>query len=345
MIGPIIADIQGTALTQEDRDFLTQPLIGGVILFSRNYSEPAQLKELVKQIKSLPRTDPLLVSVDHEGGPVQRFREHFTHIPPMATLGRLYTSNPEKARQAAFQIGWLLAAELRQFDIDYSYTPVLDLDYHHSKVIGERAFHSDPTVLCILAGALIEGIHEVGMPVTGKHFPGHGGVSADSHLTLPIDYRDFDTLWSADMLPYIKLVQNNYLDSVMTAHIVYSEIDSNPVCFSSFWIQSILRDKLQFKGVIVSDDLTMEGAAIVGDYGERARLALGAGCDMLLICNKRNAVIQAIEEINRDYTFDIQVHHRCERLYAKPLPDNFNHHPNWGRAAAMIQELTTDNFT
>ncbi|NNM58464.1 MAG: beta-N-acetylhexosaminidase [Legionellales bacterium] len=338
MIGPIIADIQGTELSQDDRTFLVNPLIGGIILFTRNYTHPSQLKALVSEIKSLPRTDPLLVSVDHEGGSVQRFRQHFTKLPPMAALGRLYATNSEKAKQTAFQIGWLLAAELRQYGVDYSYAPVLDVDYQKSRVIGERAFHADTAILCILASALIEGMHEVGMAVTGKHFPGHGGVSADSHLTLPVDPRSFDTLWNADIVPYIKLIEKNYLESVMTAHIVYSEIDQNPVCFSPFWVKSILRDKLQFDGVIISDDLTMEGAAIVGDYGKRASLALKAGCDMLLICNNRQAVIQVIEEISGSYVFDSQVHRRCQRLYAQSLPDNFDQHPNWNIYKAEIED-------
>ncbi|MBY0544045.1 MAG: beta-N-acetylhexosaminidase [Gammaproteobacteria bacterium] len=341
MIGPLVVDITSIELSQEDREFLQHPLVGGVILFTRNYAAPEQLKNLVSSIKSIRKADPLLVSVDHEGGRVQRFRDYFTKLPPMASLGSLYQSEPAKALHFAFLTGWLLASELRQYGLDYSYAPVLDLDYQMSQVIGDRAFHADPNIVSLLAQALINGLHAVGMAATGKHFPGHGAVSADSHVALPIDVRNKDAITNVDLIPYISLIKENSLESIMPAHVVYSRIDSKPACFSSFWLQTILRTQLGFKGVIVSDDLTMEGAAIMGNYTDRAEAALTAGCDMLLVCNNRHQAEQIVDHLSPIYRFSPETQERCERLYAKPLQDDFTQHPHCSAARAAIAELTT----
>jgi beta-N-acetylhexosaminidase len=339
MIGPIIADIEGIALSAEDQELLRHPLIGGVILFTRNYSEPEQLKSLIDSIKALKRPSPLLISVDHEGGRVQRFRPGFTKLPPMALIGKLYDNDPAKAIKAAFLVGWLLAAELRSYNIDYSYTPVLDLNYDVSAIIGDRAFHQDPQVVIILTKSLIDGLHSAGMAATGKHFPGHGAVQADSHVAIPVDDRDMTTIWQTDIVPYAALIKQNCLDSIMTAHVIYQQIDPDPPCFSSFWLQRVLRDELNFRGVIISDDLTMEGATVAGNYAARAELALHAGCDMLLICNKREAVIEALEHISQFYVPNLEMNQRCQKLYAKPLPNDFQQHSNWQAAVAVVNEL------
>lgn len=340
MIGPIIADIQGTELSAEDQDLLKHPLIGGVILFTRNYSDPEQLRALVASLKAIKKPSQLLISVDHEGGRVQRFRPGFTKIPPMSALGKLYDKDPAKALHAAFLVGWLLAAELRVYGIDYSYTPVLDLDYGLSAVIGDRAFHHDAKTIVTITKALIDGLHEVGMASTGKHFPGHGAVEADSHIAIPIDTRDIEAIWAADIQPYELLIKEGYLDSIMTAHVIYPEVDPNPPCFSKFWVQRVLRDELNYNGVIVSDDLTMEGATVAGSYAERAELALHSGCDMLLICNKREAVIEAIDHVQQFYIPDTRMYQRCQKLYGIALPDDFKQHPNWQAAANIVNELS-----
>lgn len=339
MIGPIIADIQGTALTAEDQELLHHPLIGGIILFSRNYTEPEQLKVLIDSIKAIKRPSPLLISVDHEGGRVQRFRTGFTKLPPMATIGKLYDKDPARGIKAAFLVGWLLAAELRMYHIDYSYTPVLDLNYDVSAVIGDRAFHHDPQIVILLTKSLIDGMHHAGMAATGKHFPGHGAVLADSHVAIPVDDRDMATIWQTDIVPYQALINQNCLDSIMTAHVIYQQIDPEPPCFSSFWLQRVLREELNFNGVIVSDDLTMEGATVAGSYAQRAELALHSGCDMLLICNKREAVIEALEHISQFYVPNVIMHQRCQQLYGKPWKDDFQQHTNWQAAAAIVNEL------
>ncbi|MFN7096970.1 MAG: beta-N-acetylhexosaminidase [Gammaproteobacteria bacterium] len=339
MIGPIVADIQGTELSTEDIELLRHPLIGGVILFAHNYVDPAQLNALVKSIKAIPKTSPLLVSVDHEGGRVQRFRSGFTHIPAMGLLGKSYDDDPALTLRHAFLIGWLLAAELRIHNIDYSYTPVLDLDYQISKVIGNRAFHRQPEIVVAISKALIDGIHAVGMAVNGKHFPGHGAVSIDSHVAIPVDERDLETLWQSDIIPYQKLINDRYLDSIMTAHVIYPKVDADPPCFSSFWLQRILRDELNFDGVIFSDDLVMEGASVAGNYAERAEAALRAGCDMLLVCNKREAVIQVLDHIESFYVPDARMNQRCQVLYASPLAADFKQHPNWQAAITVVNQL------
>jgi len=294
-LGCLMIDIAGTSLTDEDRTLLQHPLVGGVILFSRNYETPEQLQQLTTEIHAL-RQPPLLISVDHEGGRVQRFRKGFTALPSMESLGQLYDNDAKKACRYAEEIGWLLAVELRALGVDFSFTPVLDLELGISGVMKSRAFHAQPDVVAILARALIRGLHQAGMAEVGKHFPGHGSVSVDSHHSLPIDERSFADIELEDLIPFERLV-NNGIAAIMPAHVVYPKVDSHPAGFSSYWLQTILRQQLRFTGVIFSDDISMGGATVAGDAVARTRSALKAGCDMVLICNDRPAVKSVIEAI------------------------------------------------
>jgi beta-N-acetylhexosaminidase len=286
-LGPLMIDVAGLELTAAERQRLTHPLVGGVILFKHNYRDPAQLKALCEQIHAL-RSPALPIAIDHEGGRVQRCREGFTHVPPMRRLGDLWDKDPAAAREAAASLGYLLAAELRACGVDYSFTPVLDLDWGPSGVIGDRAFHKDPNAVAELAGALIEGLRAAGMGCCGKHFPGHGWVAADSHLAIPVDERSLAEM-EPDLTPYRRLK----LDGVMPAHVIYPQVDSRPAGFSPLWLQK-LRTEFGFDGVIFSDDLSMEGAAFAGNMVQRAEAAWAAGCDMLLICNSPDAVADVL---------------------------------------------------
>ena len=276
--GPLMIDIEGLQLTDLDRERLSHPLVGGLILFARNYQSPKQLTELTAEVHAL-RSPPLLIAIDHEGGRVQRCREGFTRLPPMRRLGELWERNPPQALEAARQTGYVLAAELLARGVDLSFTPVLDLDWGHSAVVGDRAFHGDPRVVTSLAGQLIEGLHQAGMKACGKHFPGHGWAEADSHVAMPVDERGLDELES-DIEPYRHLP----LDAIMPAHVIYPRVDSRPAGFSPVWIRK-LREDIGFDGVVFSDDLSMEGASVAGDIVDRVEAAWNAGCDMLLVCN------------------------------------------------------------
>ncbi|MCV6637568.1 beta-N-acetylhexosaminidase [Candidatus Albibeggiatoa sp. nov. NOAA] len=298
-LGPLMIDLEGLTLTTEEQQLLKHPLIGGVILFSRNYESPQQLIELTRQISEI-RQPPLLISVDHEGGRVQRFRDQFSAIPAMAQLGKHYEHSPRQAIQWTEQIAWLLAIELRAAGVDFSFTPVLDINTLDaagnslSKVIGDRAFHSDPQVIVPLAQALIKGLKKAGMGSVGKHFPGHGSVEADSHHEIPIDKRTFKQI-QTDLYPFKRLIQSG-LTAIMPAHVIYEQIDQQPAGFSQYWMQTVLRQHLRFQGVIFSDDLCMAGACVIADISTRVRHALQAGCDMVLICNDRPTVLQAIDQ-------------------------------------------------
>ncbi len=285
--GPLMVDIAGTALTDAERQCLQHPLVGGVILFTRNYDTPEQLRALCDDIHAL-RQPPLPIAVDHEGGRVQRFRAGFTALPAMAQLGAWWQQSPAEALAGATAIGYVLAAELRARGVDLSFTPVLDLDWGNSGVIGNRAFHRDPEVVSQLAGALIQGLRQAGMACCGKHFPGHGWVSADSHLAVPVDQRSADEI-AVDQQPYRQLS----LDAVMPAHVIYPQVDHRPAGFSPVWIGK-LRQECNFDGVIFSDDLSMEGASVAGGIVDRAQAAWSAGCDMLLICNAPQAVAEVL---------------------------------------------------
>ncbi|HUY01819.1 MAG TPA: beta-N-acetylhexosaminidase [Rhodocyclaceae bacterium] len=281
--GPLMIDITGTELTDLDRDRLCHRQVGGMILFARNYVSIEQLERLCAEIHAL-RTPRLLIAVDHEGGRVQRFREGFTRLPPMRRLGRLWDVRRDEALAAARAIGFVLGFELRERGVDFSFTPVLDLDYGGSAVIGDRAFHRDALAVAALAGALIDGLHEAGMAACGKHFPGHGHVAADSHVALPVDGRRLEEM-AEDLEPYRRL----RLDAVMPAHVIYPEVDGRPAGFSPVWLAK-LRGEFAFDGVIFSDDLSMEGASVAGGIVARADAAWNAGCDMLLVCNAPEAV-------------------------------------------------------
>lgn len=287
-LGPLMIDMAGTALTDLERDRLCHPQVGGLILFSRNYQSPEQLTALCAEVHAL-RQPPLPIAIDHEGGRVQRCREGFTRIPAMRKLGELWERDPEEAKAAAKALGFVLAAELRACGVDLSFTPVLDLDWGRSSVIGTRAFHGDPEVVTTLAGALIEGLHAAGMIACGKHFPGHGWVEADSHVAIPVDERDWDAL-QADMIPFRKLP----LDAVMPAHVIYEKLDTNSSGFSKYW-HDILRNNIKFNGVVFSDDLSMEGASVAGDIVARATAAWEAGCDVLLVCNAPDSVEDVLQ--------------------------------------------------
>jgi len=286
--GPLMIDIAGLELTDLDRERLTHPLVGGLIVFGRNYASPEPLSRLCGEVHAL-RSPPLVIAIDHEGGRVQRCREGFTRLPPMRRLGELWESNPHEAIEAAHDLGYVLAAELRSHGVDLSFTPVLDLDWGRSSVIGNRSFHGDPNVVVKLAGALIAGLRRAGMAACGKHFPGHGWAEADSHVAIPVDERTLAEL-APDMEPYRQLA----LDAVMPAHVIYPAVDSRPAGFSPVWIGK-LRDELGFDGVIFSDDLSMQGAAIAGDIVARVNAAWDAGCDMLLVCNAAADVGEVLE--------------------------------------------------
>jgi beta-N-acetylhexosaminidase len=264
-----------------------------VILFSRNFESAAQITALCQEIHAL-RSPHLLISVDHEGGRVQRFRQDFTRLPPVAAIGQHYHQHPQQALQQAEQTGWLMAAELRAVGVDFSFAPVLDLNYGVSEVIGDRSFHRDPKAVTDIARAYIHGMKKAWMSAVGKHFPGHGAVEVDSHLGLPVDKRYFEDMVQADMLPFSQLCQKE-LAGIMPAHIVYEQSDEMPAGFSRFWLQEVLRERFGFQGAIISDDLSMEGAAIVGGPLERAEAALEAGCDMVLVCNNPGSVVEVID--------------------------------------------------
>ena len=281
--GPAVIDVVGTALTDADRDRLCHPAAGGVILFSRNYESPQQLAALTEEIEKL-REPALPICVDHEGGRVQRFREGFSAIPAMRELGRLWDRDRPAARAAARAAAYIIGAELAAHGVDFSFAPVLDLDYGGSSVIGDRALHFDPTAVGALGAHIIQGFADAGMAAVGKHFPGHGYAEADSHVAVPRDERKAADIFRKDLVPFRMAIEAG-LAAVMPAHVIYAQADPEPAGYSSYWLQEVLRGKLGFDGLIFSDDLSMEGASTAGAIPEHPRAALGAGCDMVLLCN------------------------------------------------------------
>ncbi len=288
VLGPIMLDIAGTALTATERKRLRDPLVGGVILFSRNYEDPDQLHALTGALRDL-REPPLIIAVDHEGGRIQRFRNGFTALPACGAIGAVYRDDRAQARLLARSAGFVMAAELLVLGVDISFAPVLDVAHGLSSVIGDRAFHEDPLVVAELARQYVSGMTEAGMAAVGKHFPGHGGVAGDSHQELPRDERPFAEIDGLDLVPFARLAPT-VLAGVMPAHVVYPRIDAEPAGFSAHWLNTVLRRRLRFSGVIFSDDLSMVGAHGAGSLGERARKALAAGCDMVLACNDPDGV-------------------------------------------------------
>jgi beta-N-acetylhexosaminidase len=295
-LGPAMVDVEGLELTAEDRERLRHPRVGSVILFARNYANPAQLLQLCRSIRAL-RSPRLLIAVDHEGGRVQRFRQGFTAIPPMAALGRLWDRDREAALASARGCGFVMGSELQSHGVDFSFAPVLDVDYGESGVIGDRAFHREPKVITALAGALLEGLAAAGAIAVGKHFPGHGYVRADSHHDVPVDERTRKEIDAADLMPFQRLAAS--LGGVMPAHVIYPKVDPRPAGFSPVWLQEILRGELGFQGTIFSDDLSMEGARTAGGVVERAHAALDAGCDVTPLCNDPKAAGVLLEGLEK----------------------------------------------
>jgi beta-N-acetylhexosaminidase len=282
-LGPVMLDVAGLRVTPEEKEILRHPSLGGVILFARNFESPKQLVALTAEIRALRRPE-LLIAVDHEGGRVQRFQEGFTRIPAMQSFGERWESDAAGARALAEAAGYVIAVELRSHGVDFSFAPVLDVDFGSSSVIGDRAFSDDPAAIAELAGAFIAGLAVGGAASVGKHFPGHGYVKADSHLEVPVDERSLEDIDAADLQPYRRLIALG-LAGVMPAHVIYPAVDRRPAGFSPVWLKEILRVRLGFDGMIFSDDLSMEGASVAGGPGERAQAALEAGCDMVLLCN------------------------------------------------------------
>lgn len=327
-IGPVMLDVVGLSLTQVEQEKINHPNTGAVILFSRNYETPAQISQLIDSIRAARKGD-ILIAVDQEGGRVQRFQTGFTRLPPAS----YYAEMPLLAESA----GWLMATELLSVGVDFSFAPVLDIDCGISQIIGDRSFSTDPDLATKLASLFRKGMHNAGMAATGKHFPGHGSVALDSHLTLPIDNRDLDTIRGKDFLPFIQLIKEG-LEGIMPAHVLYPSIDPNPAGFSPFWIQQILRKELKFNGTVFSDDLSMAGAASAGDYPERARLAQEAGCDMLLVCNNPVAAEEVLDSLA--ITQDPLREQRLRRMQGnlcKSFP--YKSTEKWQKTSTLINQL------
>jgi beta-N-acetylhexosaminidase len=305
----VVVDVLGPVLTDEDRSRIRHPAAGAVILFARNYEHPDQLKLLTEDIER-QREPALPVCVDHEGGRVQRFREGFTAIPPMRTLGKLWDRDRDAAREAATSIGYIVASELGAHGVDFSFAPVLDLDYGGSSVIGDRALHFDPTAVAALGACLVRGFAQGGVAAVAKHFPGHGYAEADSHVAVPRDERSFKEILRKDIVPYRTVIDAG-LAAVMPAHVIYPQVDAEPAGYSKHWLQEVLRGKLGFEGLVFSDDLSMEGAAVAGGPPERARAAIGAGCDMVLLCNNPSGLDALLDSLK-----DVQLSkpERLERM-------------------------------
>ena len=334
-----MVDLLGLEMTAEENEMLHHPLVGGVILFSRNYESVEQVSALIKNIQA-DRHTRLLITVDHEGGAVQRFRNGFTRLPPCAELGKVYDQEPEKALSLAFDLGWVMASELRSIGVDLSFAPILDLG-GISRVINDRAFHKNPDIIARLAFAYRRGMHDAGMAAVGKHFPGHGSVEEDSHHEIPVDERPFEKIEQHDLIPFKKMI-NNGLEAIMPAHVIYPQVDKMPAGFSAFWLQEVLRKKMNFQGTIFSDDMSMAGAAIGGDFVERTRTALEAGCDMVLICNDQKGATQVLDHLGGynepvSQVRLIRMHGRKETSLEQLVADK-----NWQQRVNKLNTLSPD---
>jgi beta-N-acetylhexosaminidase len=330
-IGPIMLDVTGLALTEHEKEVINHPNTGAVILFARNYQDPEQVAQLIANIRKA-RSGQILIAIDQEGGRVQRFQNGFTRLPPACC----YVDAPELAETA----GWLMAAELLALGVDFSFAPVLDIDCGISDVIGNRSFSTECILATALASAFRKGMNAAGMAATGKHFPGHGAVAVDSHLALPVDERNIDSIRVKDLLPFKTLIDEG-LEAIMPAHVVYKNIDPNPAGFSPFWIQQILRKELGFNGVVFSDDLSMEGAASAGGFPERARLAQQAGCDMLLVCNNPSAAEQVLDSL--PISNDPLREQRLAKMRGKPQfsREQLLSTEKWQQASNLIREFVS----
>ncbi len=339
-LGPVMVDLQGLELQPDEREMLQHPAVGGVILFSRNYESPEQVRALNEQVHAV-RQPPLMIAVDQEGGRVQRFRDGFFRLPPVGRLGMLYNEDRSRGLKTACEAGWLMASEILSVGVDLSFAPVLDLDRGVSAVIGDRAFHRKPEAVTELALAYQRGMHEAGMASVGKHFPGHGAVAADSHHDLPEDTRHYADLEMEDMIPFQRLSVNG-MNGVMVAHVLYSQIDSQPAGFSSYWLRGVLRRTIGFQGVIFSDDLSMGGAEWAGDYVQRAQLALEAGCDMVLVCNQPERAAEVVESL-ADY-HDPAAQLRLVRMHGKAFPEPRTLHESsrWQAAIRLLEHCESE---
>jgi beta-N-acetylhexosaminidase len=311
-----MVDVAGLELTPEDREVLRHPLVGSVILFTRNYASAGQLTRLVADIHAV-RTPALVVAVDQEGGRVQRFRPEFSLLPPPRRIGHAFDLDHQQGLTLARSMGWLMAAELRAHGVDLSFAPCVDLDYGVSEVIGDRAFHSKAEVVAQLSMAYVQGMKDAGMAATAKHFPGHGAVIADSHKSLPVDRREWHEL-SADLLPYRRLIANG-LPGIMVAHVLFPAVAPEPASLSRRWVQNALREELGFQGAVFTDDLSMGGAAEYGDIVARAAAALAAGCDVLPVCNDRGSVIKLLDQLKHE--IEPSSHLRLVRMRGRAAPE------------------------
>ena len=323
-LGPIMLDLRGAELEADEREMLLHPLVGGVILFARNYQDPETLISLTSRIHAL-RNPALLIAVDHEGGRVQRFHRGFTRLPPSRCFGDLYDLDEARALALVENAGWLLAGELLSVGVDLSFTPVLDLNSGVSSFLGDRVYHRSPDVVAHLAQRLMKGMRSAGMMAVGKHFPGHGNVKGDSHHEVPVDNRRYEDMAMEDLLPFERLI-NAGLAAIMPAHVIYPHVDDKPAGFSPLWLKQVLRGRLNFQGVIFSDDISMAGAEIAGSYTERAYSALDAGCDMVLVCNNQPATITLLDEleVNADPASQLRLMrmHGANTLSYKDLCNN-----------------------
>lgn len=340
-LGPIMLDLDSIEMSPEEREILQNPLVGGVILFSRNFSSVEQLIQLVKEIHQI-REPRLLIAVDHEGGRVQRFRDGFTSLPAVGHFGEIYQHNQKRAHLLSETAGWMMAAELRAVGIDFSFAPVLDIDYGVSEVIGDRAFHQDNQIIVELAHAYTKGMHQAGMAATGKHFPGHGAVTADSHIDMPVDEREYKEIYAKDILPFKRMIQHG-IAAIMPAHVIYPKVDKLPAGFSEVWLKDILRKRLAFQGVIFSDDLDMKGASVAGEkYVDRAEKALSAGCDMALVCNNREGAINVLDNLSGHN--DPVSHLRLARMHGKHETTMTELHKTskWKKSSDMLKRYQDD---
>ena len=335
-LGSLMLGVSGLVLTAQEREMLRHPQVGGVILFTRNYAGPDQVAALVADIHAL-REPHLLVAVDHEGGRVQRFRQGFTRLPPMRELGVLYERDIKHAKHLADTIGWLMAVELRAVGVDFSFTPVLDLDYGVSGVIGDRAFHRNPEIVADIAHSFMIGMERAGMAATGKHFPGHGAVAPDSHVSIALDDRSYNDIYLEDVVPFERMVHFG-LAGIMPAHVIYPQVAPEPAGFSPFWMQEVLRKRLGFQGVIFSDDLEMEGASVAGSIVDRAHAALDAGCDMVLSCNDFTAMAQLLDGMR--IHDDPASHFRLMRMHGRHAITRAQLHtdPAWKHAVMEMEK-------
>ncbi|MBL8197440.1 MAG: beta-N-acetylhexosaminidase [Chromatiales bacterium] len=336
-LGPLMLDVQGHALSDQERERLRNPLVGGVILFSRNYRDLEQLRGLVAELRAL-RTPPLLIAVDQEGGRVQRFREAFYALPSLRWLGHQYDLDAAHGRRLAWLCGWLMAAEVLDAGVDFSFSPVVDLDYGFSAVIGDRSFHRDPEIVATLAVAWLQGMHKAGMIGVAKHFPGHGHVVADSHVDLPVDHRTLAELRD-DMLPYERMLGHG-LNAVMVAHVRYPQVDPDVASLSPYWLGTALRRDLGMRGAIFTDDLSMKALASEGEMPERARRALAAGADMALICNDPVAADATLEALQgySDPAGQARLVALRRRENAPLAGGGLRGSPDWQRAVASLDQ-------